>query len=139
MDYDNEDRQILSPELQQVLDEALAAADMVAYPETPGTDDRDINERHVHELVAMVNAAGHSQFVEAYNAADDEISVGEARGLASHHAGAVVALSMLKFGLDFPSAALAVIATAGPEMAEQGQTVAVDIYNHITGRCDCDG
>ena len=125
MDPGNNQPNALSPKLRQQMDELLATTGLTEEAEGPETIDHPIVEKHLHELVRLVNDVGL--------AADNEMPVSEAREMAT-----VVALSMLKFGLDFPGTAKALIDSAGEEMAQLGQTVAAEIYNHLYGRCGRD-
>lgn len=138
MDADNHETHALSQKCQQQLDDLLAAAEVIEEAEGSVTIDHAIGEEHLYDLGRLVNDVGYGHFVGSYNAAGDEISVGEAKEIAGHHAAMVVALSMLRFGLDFPGTAQALLDAASEDVAEQAQTVATEIYNHLSGRCGCD-
>ena len=138
MDADNNGPNALSQKYRQQLDELLAAAGVIERSERPETIDYTIGEEHLYDLAGLVNDVGYGHFVGVYTAAADEISVGEAREMAGHHAAMVVAVSMLRFGLDFPGTAQALLEVASDDVAEQGQTVATEIHNHLYGRCGCD-
>ena len=79
----------LAQDVRQQLDELLAAAGVSDQTIGPDIAYPTINNMHLQQLVGMINAAGHSHLVGAYNAADDEMSVGEAKEMANHHGSAM--------------------------------------------------